>query len=130
MMMKHIIAYLAILVLSMCPVQGSTLMVEEDDGLGAIQGAIDASSAGDLILVRGGIYRERIDVNKAVTLQGIDMPVLDGGGSEGNESIITLSADGVVLDGFEIKNTSRMSEDGGVGLKVASCHNLIKNITR
>jgi pectin methylesterase-like acyl-CoA thioesterase len=65
-----------------------------------IQAAINYASDGDAIEVRSGTYLENVDVNKQLTLQGMDtgagLPVVDGSGSV---SSITLSADGCTLQG-------------------------------
>ncbi|PWB55888.1 MAG: hypothetical protein C3F06_01855 [Candidatus Methanoperedenaceae archaeon] len=62
-----------------------------------IQKAINASSNGDTILVHSGTYFENVKVNKKLTLRGIGNPVVDTGGSG---SAITLSANGITLEGF------------------------------
>ena len=50
-----------------------------------IQAAINAASTGDTILVQSGTYYENVDVNKQLTLQGVDtgsgLPVVDASGS-------------------------------------------------
>jgi len=72
-----------------------------------IQAAIDDASPGDEIQVDSGTYYENVDVNKQLILRGIDtgtgMPVVDAGGSG---SAITLSADGITLEGFNATNSS------------------------
>ena len=66
-----------------------------------IQEAINNASAGDTILVHSGVYYENVVVDRSVTLKGIDHPVVDAGG-EG--SVITLTADGITLEGFTATN--------------------------
>ncbi|MFQ6119992.1 MAG: NosD domain-containing protein, partial [Methanosarcinales archaeon] len=68
-----------------------------------IQDAINAASAGDMILVYSGTYNENVNVNKQIILRGVGMPVVDAGGSG---SAITLSADGITLEGFMATNAS------------------------
>jgi parallel beta-helix repeat protein len=105
---------------------GTTLIIVDDDGpanYNTIQAAVNAASTGDTIEVRSGTYVENVDVNKQLTLRGIDtgagMPVVDAGG---RESAITLSADGITLDGFEATNSMYHKE---AGIKVISNNNTI-----
>lgn len=80
----------------------------------SIQAAIDAAKPGDLILVEGGVYRERVRLKEGLTLKsaGDDSPgklglkraeaaILDGGGSDAKGPAVEL-ADGATLDGFTI----------------------------
>ena len=73
-----------------------------------IQSAINASGPGNTIEVRSGIYYEHVNVNKQLTLQGIDtgsgLPVVDAGSSG---SAITISADGCTVEGFEARNSGK-----------------------
>ena len=62
-----------------------------------IQAAIDDADPGDEIHVDGGTYYENVNVTKRLILRGIGVPVVDANGSG---SAITLSADGITLDGF------------------------------
>ncbi|MFQ6072087.1 MAG: nitrous oxide reductase family maturation protein NosD [Methanosarcinales archaeon] len=90
----------------------------------SIQSAIDSANLGDTIEVESGTYKENVYVNKQLVLCGIDTgtgkPVVDAGGSG---SAITLSADGVTLEGFEARNS------GYAGISITSNHNVIKNNT-
>jgi parallel beta-helix repeat protein len=107
----------------LCQFQGETINVPGD--YAGIQAAIDAAEPEDLIVVDGGIYRESVNVTKRLTLRGVGSPVVDAGG---NGSVVTLSADGIVLEGFSLKN-------GGIetaqpaGITVRSNDNVILNNT-
>ena len=83
----------------------------------SIQTAINAARPGDEIHVDSGTYYENVVVNKQLTLRGIDtgagMPVVDAGG-------ITLNTDGIILDGFDVRNS-------GNGIYVTSNYNTLTN---
>jgi parallel beta-helix repeat protein len=88
----------------------------------SIQAAVDAAYLGDTILVHSGTYYENVNVTKQLTLQGVDTgsgkPVVDAGSSG---SAITLSADGITLEGFKATNSGW----GDAGIKVTSNDNTI-----
>jgi nitrous oxidase accessory protein len=67
--------------------------------------AIATAKSGDSIFVQKGIYREgRINIDKPLTLIGIDRPILDGN-MQGE--IITINADKITLRGFKLINSGR-----------------------
>lgn len=70
-----------------------------------IKSAIAAAQSGDTIFVQKGHYIEgTIDLQKSITLIGIDRPVIDG---KMNGEIITFNADNIVLKGFKLINSGR-----------------------
>lgn len=81
-----------------------------------IQGAIDAASAGDTILVQAGRYRERLRLKEGVVLRSAggdekgevglkraEITVIDGGGQAGKGPGV-LMAESASLDGFTVTN--------------------------
>ena len=102
--------------------QGDSWIITPGENI-SIQGMIDLARPGDIVHVEGGTYYENINVDKPLTLRGVEMPVVDGGG---NGSSITLSADGIVLEGFVATNPSKSPEEAA-GIKVSSDYNIIKN---
>lgn len=71
-----------------------------------IQKAVDAASAGDLILIDEGVYHEAVDVTTAdVTLRGVDRNkvILDGEFKLEN-GIRVLDTDGVVVENMTARN--------------------------
>jgi len=96
------------------------------DDYSTIQQAIDAADSGDTIIVKSGIYYENVNVNKQLVLKGIDTgngkPIVD---ARGHGSVITLSSDGITLEGFTITNSG--NSWGDAGIKVLSSNNLIIN---
>lgn len=76
------------------------------DDYPTIQSAINNASDGDTIIVRDGTYYENLVVNKQVTLKsenGSANCIIDGSGSG---HVVNLSADGIWIEGFTIRNSS------------------------
>jgi nitrous oxidase accessory protein NosD len=123
--MKKIFSILFVLVLVMslglataAPVLagGTTIYVPQD--YPTIQGAINASSDGDTIIVAPGLYKENVVIDKSLTLKGAQAGV-DARTRSGNETIIqpdggtgisirTANRTGtnyvVVIDGLTVRN--------------------------
>src|SRR5660397_32251 len=90
----------------------------------SIQGGINAASNADIVIVNSGTYNENVNVNKQLTLHGIGMPVVDAMRSG---SAITLSADGITLEGFTA--TGSGFELPEAGIKVTSNNNTLSGNT-
>jgi parallel beta-helix repeat protein len=88
--------------------------------LTGIHDAINNASTGDTILVYSSVYYENVVVDKSVSLRGIGQPVVDGRRSG---SAVTLTAEGITLEGFNVTNAGSLS--GNAGIKVISNHNNI-----
>lgn len=89
----------------------------------SIQTAINDAGYDDIIYVHSGTYKEHVNVNKGVTLMGIGKPVVDASNSG---SAITLTANGITLDGFTVINASSMPH---IGIYVSSNSNVVINCT-
>lgn len=87
-----------------------------------IQGAIDAATAADIILVSPGTYRERIKLKHGLTLRSVgsdekgryglrraEATVIDGGGDAGNAPGVSM-AEGATLDGFTVTHVGSYDE--------------------
>lgn len=77
--------------------------------------AIAAAKAGDTIEVFGGSYSGPIEVEKPLSLIGHDWPVVDGGGKG---TVLRLTAPGIVLKGFVIKNSGDVLDQENSGIAV------------
>jgi nitrous oxidase accessory protein len=81
------------------------ITVSPDGPVSSIQEAINLAEPGDIIDVEPGLYAENnIEINKTLTIRGIDYPVIDG---ESIGTIIVLRADSITFQGFELRNTGR-----------------------
>ena len=69
----------------------------------SIKKAIGSAKNGDVIRVKKGHYKEsNIVIDKAITLTGVDFPVIDAKNSQ--EEIFIVTADSVTIEGFQIQN--------------------------
>jgi len=88
-----------------------------------IQQALQMAGKGDTILVDAGEYHEKnLVINKTVFLIGIDHPVLDG---EHKYEIISVKANGVVVDGFKIIHSGISSIEDFAGIKIYGCRDVV-----
>ncbi|MEK7808780.1 MAG: nitrous oxide reductase family maturation protein NosD [Chloroflexota bacterium] len=78
------------------------LIVSPNGPYTTIESALNDARDGDVIEVRGGVYRTSLVVKKSVTLEGVGNPVIDGGGVG---TVVMLSAPQIVLRGFEIRHS-------------------------
>lgn len=83
-----------------------------------VTSAVAAANDGDSVTVHAGVYQEgALLVNRSITLAGVDHPVLDGGGKH---EVVTITAPGVTISGFEIRNGGVSSLEDYAGIKISS----------
>jgi len=99
-------------------VRAATINVPAD--YATIQGAINAASTSDTIIVAAGVYHEHVLLNKSVNLQGVsrDTTILDG---DGVGTPVTVTAQGATLSGF----TTQAADLGGKAVEVVGVNNVI-----
>jgi Right handed beta helix region len=114
-----VVAVAAAALLGLCPanaVAATVLHVPQD--YPTIQSAIDATAAGDTVLVAAGTYPERIDFqSKPITVEsvsGADATIIDGGGSGVVVTINANAGETPILRGFTVRNGGAGFPDGGI----------------
>lgn len=81
------------------------IVVSPEGEINSIKQAVEMAEPGAHIQVQPGTYLEsNIGIDKKITLEGIDYPLIDGN----NEGFIfVITADSVTIKGFSIKRTGR-----------------------
>lgn len=98
------------------PAAGKVLVFDAVGGYvgeyATIQAAINASAAGYSVEVGSGTFSDPVNINKAITLTGVDAGVSAGGERADAGSVIsgkiTVNA-GATIDGFTILNTTALT---------------------
>ncbi len=83
--------------------KNASLTYVPDDHL-TIQAAVNAASAGDTIIVRGGTYNENVKVNKRLTIvseNGADSTIVQAANS--TDYVFEVTADYVNISGFTVE---------------------------
>ena len=101
---------------------GRTIAIPND--CSTIQAGVDLAQDGDTVLVHAGTYSEHVVLNKAISLLGVDGPIIDAsGGSVGPvfPSIalfngITVLSDNCTVGGFIIRGAANF------GIEVRADH--------
>ncbi|HOO53621.1 MAG TPA: NosD domain-containing protein [Methanothrix sp.] len=105
--------------------QGATITVcPSGCDYSSIKAAIFVASPGDVVEIQSGRYYEHLKIDKEIELRGVDsgkgIPILDATGSG---SPVTVSADGVVVEGLRLLNGGPDS----AGILVLSDECVIRN---
>jgi len=92
--------------------------VSPDGPISSISHAIDLAQDGDTIVVGSGVYKERIVVDKSISLIGVDRPTIDG---QGKGTVVLIKAPKCTIKGFLVRGsgTSLTFEDSGILLDSA-----------
>ena len=111
-----------LLVVGLAP-QPNTLAQSADFDL---QAAIDTAPLGAVIQVPPGVYQGNILIEKSITLEGTDWPILDGG-NQGN--VIEINqAPNVTIRGLVIRNSGARLDQENAGIAVdQSPHLVVEN---
>lgn len=93
-----------------------TIHIGPQQSIRSIQHALLIAVDGDSLLVYPGHYHEKnIIIRKSVLLVGINYPVLNG---DDKYEIISVKADGVVIEGFKIVHSGISSIEDFAGIKI------------
>ncbi len=96
--------------------EGHQLQVGTKLAYTTIHTAISAAKAGDSVIVHAGIYREKnILIDKAISVIGVNYPILDG---EHHTEIVSIKANHVLVSGFKIQHTGNGTLDDPAGIKI------------
>ncbi len=104
--------------------QANRLVVSPAGPYATIDAALAGARDGDAIEVHGGAHAGPIVVGKSVTLEGVDWPVIDGGGQG---TVVTLAAPGIVFRGFEVRGSGAQPDRDHSGIALAAPGILVEN---
>lgn len=94
---------------------GADALPHPDATTFSIAEAIAAAEPGATIEIPPGVYEEQLVVDKALTLVGTGMPVIDGGGKG---DVIVVKAEGVTIRGIAIRHSGRVVSDEPAGIRL------------
>lgn len=99
------------------PLAAAELHVGTGQAHATVAAALAAAAPGDVIKVHEGIYQEgNLRIDKAVSLEGVGRPVLDGADKD---EILTITAPDVSVRGFEIRNSGVSSLRDMAGIRIS-----------
>lgn len=129
---------LAILILSLLPFTKFTPVTSSSPqptsrltphaSLFDLQAAIDAAAPGEVIQVPPGVYTGNFVIEKPLTLEGIDWPVIDGN-NQGNVIEINQAPD-VTIRGLVIRNSGDRLDKENAGIAVDQSPRLVAENNR
>lgn len=120
--MKKLI-YISALILVANNLFAKTIRIGKLQTVKTIQLGLVLAADGDTILVGAGHYHEQnISIEKSISLIGINHPVLDG---DNKYEIISIKANGVLVDGFTIINSGISSIEDFAGIKIYNKRDVI-----
>lgn len=89
-----------------------------------LQSVIDRARAGDTLFVSAGTYGGNIVLSKKTALIGVGNPVLRG---TGKGSVVTITADSCVLEGFVVEHCGNMLIEDDAGILLKSGGNVVRS---
>jgi nitrous oxidase accessory protein len=117
MMHKGFTVFLFLLLLAVTA-RAEILIVGQNGRFSTVGSAIEAARAGETIRIEKGIYTENLVLDKTLTLEGVDKPVIRG---TGKGSVIVVASDNCRIAGLRVENSGGdlQAEDAGILLKSA-----------
>ncbi len=91
-----------------------------------LQDLIDQTPAGKIVPLQPGVYQGPVVIKKPLILDGKGTVTLDGGGQD---SVITIEADGVTIKNLRITNSGDSHDQVHAGIKMLSSNNKIHHNT-
>lgn len=91
-----------------------TWTVRPDGPISTVSAAVDSARPGDTVRVLPGRYRERVVIDRPVTMIGVDRPVIDAGG---RGHVLEATAP-VEVRGFELRATGTNPDEEHAGVMV------------
>ncbi|HNH22502.1 MAG TPA: right-handed parallel beta-helix repeat-containing protein, partial [Ferruginibacter sp.] len=102
---------------------GKTIRVGKGEFCQTIQAALKIAADGDSVLVSPGHYHEgNLQIQRSIYLVGTGRPTLDG---DHKYEIISVKADGVLIDGFRIIHSGVSSIEDFAGIKIYNRRNVV-----
>ncbi|MHA8061910.1 nitrous oxide reductase family maturation protein NosD [Aquirufa beregesia] len=96
--------------------QASIWHVGKNERFKNVADAIQHAQVGDSILVKKGVYHEHnLIIDKALSIIGQGLPILDG---EGKYEVLSIKASHVTIQGFHIRNSGISSLKDLAGIKI------------
>lgn len=91
----------------------------------SLQARLDAAPRGTTVRVDGGVHTGPIVIRGPLHVVGVHAPVIDGGGQG---SVVTIEGDGVVFEGFIVRNSGRQVTEEAAGITVTgNRHRIARN---
>lgn len=121
--MRSVLLILPVCIILSSHLFAKTFHVGKSGSFPTIRAAIKAAMRGDTVLVDAGVYHEQnIIVDKAIFLKGINYPVLDG---ESKYEVVSIKANGVVMDGFRVVHSGQSSIIDMGGIKIYDSRDVV-----
>lgn len=104
-----------------------TWTVRPGGAISSVSAAVDSARPGDTVRVLSGRYRERLVVDRALTLIGVERPVIDAGG----EGHVIEASGPVEVRGFELRATGTNPDEEHAGVMVRGARaRIVDNVLR
>lgn len=104
---------LALFLMLATPIWAAEVHVEP--GEGTLAAAISGADAGDVLILKDGAYLGPVTIDRTLTLQSDGTATIDG---EGQGTVITVTADDVVLTGLHITGSGTDNQAIDSGIKI------------